>query len=130
MSNFCKKKQLVTSWSKKLINNICTQFKNIEKDYSSSIAFKSKKWLRNGCSETSSMRDLVFKKIGVNISTAYQDLPKKFAHKIKGYDLKSKKFWSKGIYVVAHMHSLHITSAYFNARMVITIKQWFVGGGD
>ena len=132
MNSVFQQKQLVISWFRELRDNICTQFENIEKDYSSSAVFKYKKWLRSGGGggEISSLRGLVFEKVGVNISTVHGDFPMEFLHNIKGCDVKNKNFWASGISVIAHMNSPHIPAAHFNTRMIITTKQWFGGGGD
>jgi len=132
MNSVFQQKQLVISWFRELRDNICTQFENIEKDYASSAVFKYKKWLRSdgGGGEISSLRGLVFEKVGVNISTVHGDCPIEFVDNIKGCDAKNKSFWASGISVIAHMNSPHIPAAHFNTRMIITTKQWFGGGGD
>ena len=126
MDKINEKKHYTASWFKKLRDQFCTSFQEIEGG-----AFQRKKWKHKGegGGEMSVMKGEVFEKVGVNISTVSGQFTEEYRHKIKGTE-KSSNYWASGISLVAHMKSPKIPAFHFNTRFLITGESWFGGGAD
>jgi coproporphyrinogen III oxidase len=121
-------KQTASEWFKKLRNDICAEFEDIDGEGK----FERKLWQREGGGggEMSVMHGKVFEKVGVNISTVYGTLSEQFQKELPGAD-KDPNFWASGISLVAHMQSPHVPAVHFNTRFIcVGEKTWFGGGGD
>ncbi len=131
------KKQISSSWFKKLQIEICKELNKIERLHSKiNPKFKKKKWFREndlsnklGGGEMRLLRGKVFEKAGVNTSTVFGKLSKKMIGKIPGTEKKSD-FWASGISLVIHPMSPKIPAIHMNTRYIITGKSWFGGGID
>ena len=121
-----EKKQKASKWFKKLRDDFCLAFEDIEGE-----RFKRKKWNHkgNGGGEISIMKGDVFEKVGVNISTVSGKFSEEYRSKIKGTE-KSPNYWASGISLVAHMNSPKVPAFHFNTRFLVTGKSWFGGGAD
>ncbi len=127
-----EKKDVASNWFRKLRDDICSNFENLEKEFGNSSVFERTAWDREGGGggEMSLMRGKLFEKVGVNISVVHGKFSKKFSKEIPGCDNENIEFWASGISLVTHMTSPFIPTAHFNTRMIITQKAWFGGGGD
>ena len=144
MDQFKEQQQLTSSWFRKLRDDICQEFENIEAEYANSanqplapeIDPKNAKFLRNkwdrqsgGGGEMSIMKGNVFEKVGVNISTVFGEFSEEFRGNIPGTE-KNPQFWASGISLVAHMRSPLVPAVHMNTRFICTSKSWFGGGAD
>ena len=126
------KKELTSSWFKKLQEVFCDDICKLEKN---KIKFKSTSWKRNtkkdeGGGEYRILQNgKIFDKVGVNFSKVYGKFPKKFQKKIPGAQ-SDPRFWASGISVVMHMKNPLIPAMHFNTRYICTTRTWFGGGMD
>ncbi len=145
-----EKKAQASAWFRQLRDDICTEFKAIERELdgtSKSLMDAGKIertiWEREnsgmpnetgsilfGGGEMSIMRGRVFEKIGVNISTVHGTFSEEFRRKIPGAEESGGAFWAAGVSLVAHMQSPLVPAVHMNTRMIITSKNWFGGGAD
>ena len=126
MDKIEEKKHHTAQWFKKLRDQFCSSFQEIDGG-----EFKRKKWKHKGegGGEMSIMKGKVFEKVGVNISTVSGQFSEEYRDKIKGTE-KSPKYWASGISLVAHMNSPKIPAFHFNTRFLVTGVSWFGGGAD
>ncbi len=129
-------KIITSDWFKKLRDQLCTAFEQIEADYAQKhnlepAKFIRQEWNRNGGGggEISVMKGNVFEKVGVNISTVHGQLHESFRKEIPGANDEGE-FFATGVSLVSHMHSPLVPAAHFNTRYIATTKSWFGGGGD
>jgi len=110
MENIELKKQNAQAWFRKLRDQFCTAFNEIDTG-----SFERKTWNHKGSGggEISIMKGNVFEKVGVNISTVSGEFSKEYRDKIKGTQ-ESPKYWASGISLVAHMESPKIPAFHFN----------------
>ena len=144
-----KQQERAANWFEELRDQICSEFAQLEEEYSlarglKSGVFERKIWQRDssqekgdaalsgdetGGGQMSLMRGNLFEKLGVNISTVFGDFSEEFRAKIPGAE-DDGKFFATGISIVAHMSSPLVPAVHFNTRYIETSKSWFGGGGD
>ena len=144
------KKEIASQWFKKLQDQICTVFEEIEDELTGTEKaslpagrFEKTPWTREKSGEPnesgsvlhgggimSIMRGRVFEKVGVNFSQVHGTFSEQFAKQIPGAEESNGAFWASGISLVAHMHSPLIPAVHMNTRMIATSKSWFGGGAD
>ena len=138
--NIEEKQKLTSAWFKELRDKICTEFEEIELEFSAKNPqknnltagkFERKKWNRDGGGggEISLMKGIVFEKVGVNISTVFGSFSDEFKVQIPGAS-ENPNFWASGISLVAHMNSPLVPAIHMNTRFICTEKNWFGGGTD
>ena len=127
MTDLENKKEIASSWFKKLRDMFCETFEKIDGE----AKFTRKKWDHKGSGggEISLLKGKVFEKVGVNISTVSGEFSEDFRNQVKGTE-KSSKYWASGISLVAHMRSPKIPAFHFNTRFLSTGENWFGGGTD
>ena len=135
MKNQENRKKLVNNWFNFIQSQICLQFENLEKNFSSkNKKFKKRVWKKDNNEEGGGTSYLLengrlFDKVGVNKSTVSGIFKKEFRSKILGAD-HDGKYWASGISVVAHIRNPKIPALHFNTRFIVTSKEWFGGGID
>ena len=120
------KQKLAKKWFIKLLNIICKNIEELEKEYGSNIKFKKNKWTHG---EFRTIEGKIIEKGGVAFSNVVGKFPKEFAKKIPGTK-NHNKFWSTGVSVVLHPKNPKIPAMHFNTRFICTKKSWFGGGVD
>ena len=118
------KQKLAKKWFIKLLNIICKNIEELEKEYGSNIKFKKNKWTHG---EFRTIEGKIIEKGGVAFSNVVGKFPKEFAKKIPGTK-NHNKFWSTGVSVVLHPKNPKIPAMHFNTRFICTKKSWFGGG--
>ncbi len=131
MINSDFRKKMADNWFSYLQEQICKEFKLLEKN---KFNFFRRDWKKEKINEGGGTSYLlyggkVFDKVGVNKSTVSGKFHKNFRSKILGAS-KNGNYWASGISVVAHMKNPKIPAIHFNTRYIVTTKEWFGGGID
>src|SRR3546814_12051963 len=84
---------------------------------------------RSGGGVRGVMKDRVFEKVGVNISTVGGTFAPEFAKTIHGAD-ENPQFFATGISLVEHMANPYVPAVHMTTRFLVPTKRWIGGDTD
>ena len=132
------KKASAAIWFKKLRDQICAEFEELEKEAPLDLypdmpgEFQYEEWQRKnegGGGTGGMLKGRLFEKCGVHISVVHGEFTDPQQAKSLGAE-DDPRFWAAGISLIAHMRNPHVPAVHMNTRYIVTQKDWFGGGAD